>query len=204
MSGTPRLLGAVLAGGEGRRFGGDKPDALLAGVSLVRRAVVALAPVTDDVVIVSSRPIADASVPVLPDSTPGTGPLGGLEAALQHAAERGLDGVLVLACDLPLVDTPLLASVAGRLGDAAAVAPARAVGGVEPLCAVYRTSVVERLGARLSSGDRSLHAFFRDVGGVAIPLEALDAGPEDFLNVNTPEDRERAEALLRSRAGDRT
>jgi len=198
---SPHLLGAVLAGGEGRRFGGSKADEPVAGVSMVRRAVVNLSGVVDQVVVVSSRPVADAAVEVLPDATPGVGPLGGLQTALETAEARGLDGAFVLACDLPLVDAALLGRLRDALGDAhIAVAPQRPGGGVEPLCAIYRVEASAAVAERLRSDDRSLHALFRDVGGVALGLPDLGGtAGEAFLNVNTPADLARAEAALDAR-----
>lgn len=196
-----RLLGAVLAGGEGRRFGGPKADEPVGGVSMVRRAVVSLSEVVDQVVVVSSRAVADAPVEILPDATPGTGPLGGLQTALDTAEERGLDGAFLLACDLPLVDVALLGRLLGALGeDDIAVAPQRLGGGIEPLCAIYRVDARAAVLERLRSDDRSLHALFRDLGGVALGPAELDArAGEAFLNVNTPADLARAEAALQAR-----
>ncbi len=196
---TPRLLGAVLAGGEGRRFGGPKADVSVDGVSMVRRAVATLRVAVGEVVVVSSRPVAPVEVRVLPDQTPDAGPLGGLEAALLHAAESGQDGVLLLACDLPLVEPELLLAVAAALGVAPAAAPPRAGGaeGIEPLCAVYRVDVLSVVQEQLKSGDRSLHALFRAVGGRVIPASELGASSTDaLLNVNTSQDLRRAEAVL--------
>ena len=48
-----KLLGAVLAGGESRRYGRDKAMELVAGVPMLHRAIRALEPVTDDVVVIS-------------------------------------------------------------------------------------------------------------------------------------------------------
>lgn len=196
-----RLLGVVLAGGEGRRFGGPKADEPVAGVSLVRRAVTSLSAVVDQVVVVSSRPVADAPVEVLPDATPGAGPLGGLQTALETAEERGLDGVFVLACDLPLMDVGLLRSLREALGeDHVALAPQRRGGGVEPLCAIYRVEARAAVEEGLRSDDRSLHALFRDLGGVALgPADLGAPAAETFLNVNTPADLARAEAALEAR-----
>jgi molybdopterin-guanine dinucleotide biosynthesis protein A len=196
---TPRrLLGAVLAGGEGRRFGAPKADATVGGVSLVRRAVQALAEVVDTVVVVSSRPVADAPVEVIEDAVPGAGPLAGLASALDAAASRGLDGVLLLACDLPLVDGATLAAVRDALGERAAVAPRRGGAGVEPLCAAWSVAARDAASARLAGDDRSLHALFRDVEGAVLDRGTLGEG-EVFLNVNTPGDRDRAEAALEAR-----
>lgn len=196
---TPRLLGAVLAGGAGRRFGGPKADVSVDGVSMVGRAVATLKAVVGEVVVVSSRPVASVEVRVLPDRTPDAGPLGGLETALLHAVESGHDGVLLLACDLPLVPPDLLTAVSAALGDAPAAAPARAGGedGIEPLCAVYRVDVLSWVKEQLECGNRSMHALFRAVGGRVIPASELSPSSADaLLNVNTSHDLRRAEAAL--------
>lgn len=199
----PRLLGAVLAGGEGRRFGGPKGDALVAGTPMAARAVEAVGPWVEQVVVVSSRPLASPPARVVADRVSGAGPLGGLDAALAEASALGLDGVFLLACDLPLVSSGVVGAVVARLGEASAVAPAREPGGVEPLCAVYRVGVHPSVEARLGGPDRSLHALFRDVGGVVVPTAELgEVAHGVFLNVNTPTDRDRAEAeLTRQEAG---
>jgi molybdenum cofactor guanylyltransferase len=199
---APGLLGAVLAGGEGRRFGAPKAGAPIAGIPMVRRAVAALSAVTSDVVVVSPTPVPEAEAPRVADRVPGKGPLGGLEAALREAVARGLDGVLLLACDLPLVGPELLGAVAAAAAaspEAPVVAPARDGGGVEPLCAVYRVGVLEGVTRLLASDDLSLHALFRDVGGRALGVEELGSAARGaLLNVNTATDRSRAEDALRA------
>ncbi|MCG6958041.1 MAG: molybdenum cofactor guanylyltransferase [Gemmatimonadetes bacterium] len=194
-----RLLGVVLAGGEGRRFGRPKAGATLAGVPMVARAVDVLRAVTEDVVVSASSSVPDVGVPVVADRVSGAGPLAGLEATLLEAEARGLEGALVLACDLPLVEPELLRQLVREAGGALAAAPAREGGGVEPMCALYRVDVREAVTRRLSSQDRSLQALFRDVGGRAIPWERLRAEPDILLNVNTPADGQRAEMVLEAR-----
>lgn len=196
----PPVLGAVLAGGEGRRFGRPKAGATLAGVPMVRRAVDILRSVASEVVVSSSVPVPDVDVPVVPDRIPGVGPLAGLEAALREASTRGFEAVLVLACDLPLVEPALLKRLVARSIGQSAVAPTRAGGGVEPLCAVYRTEVLKAVARRLGGPDRSLHGLFRDVGGLAIPWDELEADPGMLMNVNTPADGRHAAAVLEARS----
>jgi molybdenum cofactor guanylyltransferase len=198
---APRLLGAVLAGGGGSRFGGPKAEVRIGGVRMAERAVVLLRTVVEDVVVVSARPLSAPPAPVIPDRVEGVGPLGGLDAALHHARDRGYEGVLLVACDLPLLTPALLDEVASALGSHPAVAPARHGAGVEPLCAVYRVEVLEAVERRLAQEDRSLHALFRDVGGHVLPAAAQGAG-DPFLNVNTLDELERAEAALAA-GGDR-
>lgn len=203
MSSETRLLGAVLAGGAGRRFGGPKAGVKVGGVPMVRRALDVLKPSCLDVVVVSSRPAPDAGVPVVPDVTAGAGPLGGLEAALLEAERRGMDGVLLLACDLPLMSRDVVGWVARTAEGHTAVAPERSGGGVEPLCAAYALECLEAVRARLASDDRSLHRLFADIGGTILPspTETGDT-PGAFFNVNTPEDRDRAESYLRGGGGE--
>lgn len=194
MSGFPALLGAVLAGGESRRFGRDKTREPLGGLTLVERAARTLEEVCGRVVVVSSRPIRTER-PTLPDLRPPCGPLGGVEAALQEAERLRLGGAFVLACDLPLVTARTVRTVIAALGDAEAAAPLRAgTPSMEPLCAAYRTSCLAVASTLLDGGTRAAHALFARVGGVEVACP-----PEELLNVNERADRDRAEALLAAR-----
>jgi len=197
-----RLLGAVLAGGEGRRFGGPKGDAVVAGRPMAARAAAVLRPWVEEVVVVSSKPVDVAPCRVIPDRVVQAGPLGGLDAALAEARRTGREGVFLLACDLPLVTGDVVEAVIASLGSAQAAAPMRGPSGVEPLCAVYRVGVHPAVEVRLAGTDRSLHGLFRAVEGVVVPGRALgDHGERAFLNVNTPTDRDRAEAELSRQEG---
>lgn len=193
-----RLLGAVLAGGVGRRYGGPKEGVEVAGVSMLERTVGVLREVTGKVVVVASRPVETPDgVEVIPDRVEGRGPLGGLHAALRRAEEEGLDGVFLVACDLPLMEASVVWEVAGAVADAPAVAPeGRSEGWIEPLCAVWTLEALPEVERRLDGDDRSLHGLFRAVGGRTLQLQGGGARRGALLNVNTPADRRRAERAL--------
>jgi len=191
------LLGAVLVGGRGRRLGGPKADTPVGGTPMVQRVAAAVRVVATHTCLVGRAPSTDLGLATLPDRTPDAGPLGGLEAALLEAEERGLDAVLLVACDLPMLEPGPLARLAEELGDAAAVAPARE-DGFDTACAVYSVEALAAVRAALSSEDRSLHGLFRAVGGRAVDPATLGIEPgRHLLNVNMPGDVERAERLLR-------
>lgn len=191
MSGAP--AGAILAGGQARRFGGvAKGLELVGGVRIVDRVLAALRDVTSDILLIGAAPAIGATLPglrLVPDEAPGGGPLGGIVAALRAA---GRD-TLVVAWDMPFIEARHLRPLLGAGRDADAVVW-EAEGRAEPLCALYRARTVSQLAGLLAAGERSprealgrLHVHL--VGHVASP------GPYPFTSINT---REQLDAARRA------
>ena len=78
------VSGYVLAGGKSSRMGRDKALLELVGKPLALHAVVKLRRVCMDVHLLSNRPELDTFAPLVPDLHEGCGPLGGVEAGLEH------------------------------------------------------------------------------------------------------------------------
>jgi molybdopterin-guanine dinucleotide biosynthesis protein A len=200
---TEGILGVILAGGKSRRFGRPKALATLGGAPMASWGMRALQAADLPVVVISDEDGVEAAlgVPVRPDLESGLGPLGGLWTALQWASERGDDGVLLLGCDMPLVGEALVRTVLGWSADAPAVVPLGS-DGPEPLCGLYRAACASTVEHRLHSEDLSMHGLAQAIGAVFIQENAVAnvADPNiDFLNVNTPPERNRAETLLEVR-----
>ncbi len=193
---TPHQIAAVvLAGGEGRRIGGAKPQRTLAGRTLLERAV-GQASAFSDLTAVAVRGLppagADNGLALIEDA-PWEGPLGGLAAALAFARLRGRAAVLTLPCDMPLIPTDLASRLAATLGGHGA-ALAASGGRLHPVCGLWRVETLDALPAYAATGQRSLKGFAAAVGCVTAEWPA---GPVDpFFNVNTADDLARAEALL--------
>ena len=194
----------MLAGGKSRRFGGSKVLAPLSGAPMATWGVRALQAAGLPVGVVSDEEGVEAALglPARPDLEAGLGPIGGLWTALQWAAERGDDGVLLLGCDMPLVSEALLRTILAWSDAAPAVVP---VGpeGPEPLCALYRSTCTPEVEHRLHSDDRSLRGLAEAVGAAFIGEDAVARVADaqtTFLNVNTVQERDRAEDLLDPRA----
>ena len=196
MTSSGELLGVVLAGGESRRFGGAKTEARVRGRTLVERAIRTLSPVCSEVVV--------GRAPELPDLRSGRGPLGGLEAALARARDRGVDGVVVLACDLPVIDSSTMLALVAAWREAAE--PRRAVSvldePLQPLCGVWGSEVLDPVSAAIDEDRLSARSFVRDyphsllmsASGASNRLGLL---PGQLLhNVNHPEDLEPAGGLV--------
>ena len=191
------MIGAVLAGGESRRFGRDKATTEIEGVPMVLRASRALAAVCDEVVIVSSRSVSESWGTVLRDLRPGFGPLAGIESALHHAFNNQAAAVFVLATDLPSVGPEVIEAVAlGAVeSDAnrvlAAAASRRGDPDFEPLCSVYRTECVDIVTGLLDKGERAARSLFEAVDGKKVVLNSGSARAVS-VNVNLPADLDRA------------
>lgn len=161
------VLGAVLAGGQSRRFGSDKALALLDDVALIDRVMQALAPQVDALVVVGrAGGIADR-----PGG--GLGPLGGLNAALHHAQRGGHDWVVTVPCDAPHLPRDLVDRLrGGKPGFAATM----------PVIGWWPASLAPCLDDYLGeTGDRSMRGWTRVIGAVAVDLG-------DIANINTPDD----------------
>ena len=183
------LLGAVLAGGGSGRFGSPKALALLGGKPLWRVAAERLGAVCDDVVAIANDPEVASSIGIetIPDRCVPMGPLGGIDAALARAIRTGHDAALVLAVDMPWVETEAL----GRLAEAwrennRAVLPlAGPPWGFEPLCGVYPVRALTPLGEALANRRLAAGAFARDLDPTVIDTGFQQAC---YRSVNRPAD----------------
>ena len=149
------LLGAILAGGGSRRFGAPKTLARLHGKPLWRVAAERLAKVCDEVVAVVNHPGVARAVELetLPDRRSLLGPLGGIDAALARARRGGHAGALVLAVDMPWVETAALRRLADAWREHRRVCLPRAGPpfGFHPLCGIYPTRSLTPLARALAA-----------------------------------------------------
>ena len=168
-------LGAVLAGGESRRFGSDKALAMLDGVPLIDHAARALSGHVERVVIIGREHGEWQSAPDRPDTS--LGPLGGIAGALSHAMVSGAPSVLTVACDVPHPPASLFAALA------------RPPAFVEehPVFGHWPASLLPDLLTWLGhEGDRSVRGFARAFDAIPVRID------EPIDDIDTREDLERA------------
>jgi molybdenum cofactor guanylyltransferase len=185
------MIGAVLAGGGGRRGrSGSAPGALLAGRPLVSYPVAALADVCDRIAVVCKE---HTTLPELPgterwnEPTDPRHPLTGIV----HALERAAAPVLVCAADMPFVTadacrTLMHAAASGP----AVVATAEAV--LQPTFGLYTPAALEAM--RAAPGDAPLTQTVESLDPVRVALP-----PALVRSVETSEQLADAEALLAQR-----
>jgi len=174
----------VLAGGKSSRMGRDKALLSFHGGTLAGHVAAAVAAAAGSVALVGDpEKYARLGYPVLPDRTPGAGPLGGIETAISHTTA---DWNLVLACDMPAVSVNFLRDLllAAERSQADALVPAGPSGRLEPLCAVYHRRCGATLRHALESGVRRVTEALH--GLRVVTLAVTDS--TRFENLNTPEE----------------
>jgi molybdenum cofactor guanylyltransferase len=192
-----KVTGVVQAGGKSTRMGGQ-PKALipLGGRSIVERVVAALTPVVDDLLIVTNTPelYAFLGLPMVADVYPDHGSLGGIYSGLRAAGQIAF----TVACDMPFLHPEIIRLVVARAGEGDVVIP-RVGEQLETMHAAYGKACLPPIEERLRAVRLKIVGFFDRVRVVEIG-EAEVARFRDpavaFMNVNTPDELERARALV--------
>ena len=203
---TQRGVGLILAGGAGRRIGGEKHLRQLAGRPLLDHVLARLQPqVASLAVAVGAGPVPALPPGITPLFDPfdqPQGPLAGLLSGLQWMnAEHPKATFLTMApVDTPLLPLTLVDQLAPAL-ESADAAIAASAGRATPVVGLFRPCLEGRLREFLGTDPgRAISDFLsgvsvREVEVTADPeLAAIGADP--LLNINTPADLEAAEAVL--------
>lgn len=195
------LTGFVLAGGASRRMGREKAQIPWGRGTLLTHAIEQMKGAASEVVVVGA--VTDnLPIPVIADKLRGLGPLAGIHSALTHSTS---DWNLILAVDLPLVTPILLTWIADfRLDTSQRAIVLRVKSKLQPLCGVYHRDLLLQIEEALARRESSIHRLLERLSTRIIEEDQLIAGgfaPEMFLNVNTPEDLERARTIAKTMHG---
>jgi len=178
----------ILAGGEGRRIGGRKPETLLQGRRLIDIAVARAAAWNTPAVICVRRcgQVPSPGISEILDRADIDGPLGGLFAAIDWAILSDLDRFLTVPCDMPFLPEDLMPRLIQS--SVAEDRPAVAVcdGRRHPICAVWPRSCHQKLEAYAETGGRSLAGALDFCSAVECVWRS--APRDQFVNVNKLED----------------
>ena len=197
-------IGIILAGGLARRMGGgDKSLNTLGNSAILERVIARLEPQVDRILLNANgdpERFAAFGLPVISDPLPDyPGPLAGVLAGLDAAANTGASQIVTVAADTPffpenLVDRLRAASEAQGTPIALAATPDGDRTVRQPTFGLWPVALRNDLRSSLQDGIRKV-VLWTDRHGAAtamFPAEPFDP----FFNINTPEDLTRAEALL--------
>jgi len=194
-----KVTSIVLAGGKSLRLGRSKALEAINGKSLIGCVAERLRPLTNQILIVTSQEQPDlpgtSKAEILVDLYPGKGPLGGIYTGL--LASRSSHSIVV-ACDMPFLNTELLRHMVKLSGDFDAVVPRLGEEMVEPLHAIYSKSCLRNMKTRLERNQLGVIPFLNTVRVRYIErdeCQRLDPQLLSFLNINYQSDLDRAIAL---------
>lgn len=202
----PRVTAIVLAGGRAKRFGSDKLEAVLDGVTLLDRVIEAVSQVAEEVLLAGAVDTARTTpeIRVVVDREPFGGPLVGLAGAL---AQTSSELAIVAGGDMPGLVPAVLTMMLDRLAvdpslDAVVLAaPGAPRRQVLPLAVrVAPANAAARL--RLETGDRSLGALLAGLSTLELAASAwepFDPAGDTLVDVDTVADLDRLRSAGPSR-----
>lgn len=182
----------VLAGGKNLRLGRNKALEAIDGKSLIGYVIERLRPLASQILMVTSQEQSELSVAceaeTLIDLYPGRGPLGGIYTGL--LSSRSSHNIVV-ACDMPFLNTELLSYMIELSGDFDAVVPRLGEGMAEPLHAIYSKRCLGKMKMRLERNQLGVHSFLNTVRVRYIEraeCQRLDSQLLSFFNINYQSD----------------
>jgi molybdopterin-guanine dinucleotide biosynthesis protein A len=190
------MTGIILAGGRSSRMGTPKALLPFAGEPLLLHIVRRLQALFPEVVVVGApgQQLPPIAVRTVEDVEAYQGPVGGIYYGLRSIAD---EAAFVTSCDAPFASIALIRELV-RLHPHHDVVVPRWEGRLQPLFAVYRTSVVAPLEQQLRSGELRPVSLFDKVKTRIVDEEEVrrfDPEGASFINLNTP--AEYAAALSR-------
>lgn len=176
----------ILAGGLGKRMGGDKGLQLLHGRALLSWVLDAIRRDSEAILINANTAhgtYADFGFRVVADLIPGwPGPLAGLHAAL-HRAQT--EYVLTVPCDTPFLPEDLtrqlFAAITKHDSEAAVVVTG---GRRQPAITLYHKSVLPKLAGYLDGGERKVNDWLNRLRLSEVVFDNV----ADFDNINTQDE----------------
>ena len=205
-----RPLGVILAGGLARRMGGGDKSLLSLGASsrVLDQVIARLGAQVDQMVLNANGDPArfdEFGLPVVADSLDGfLGPLAGVLAGLDYAAEHGFDHIVSVAADTPFFPTNLAAALetaSKHMDVPIALAATKIEDGKtvrHPTFGLWPVALREDLRSALQDGLRKV-VLWTDQHGAE--THVFDSGEIDpFFNINTPEDLELANKMMETLA----
>lgn len=185
------ILGAVLVGGASKRFGSNKADAQLGGVSLLFRQLNILRGVPVDCLAYvggERRPAVDPLADYVDDALVGVdtterSSLLGILAALTYARNRECESAIVLGCDVPLVTKQTLHQLVAALSSGAfsfdvAVASSGAKQDHWSIMAA-NVSALTSLRAAYENGERAVYR-----AATTVQVARLEVDEDEAVNIN--------------------
>lgn len=203
-----KTAAVILAGGLSSRMGGGDKWLLELGTQrLVDRVIERITPQVDGVVVNANGDAGRSdlgTLPVVPDSIEGfAGPLAGVLAGMDWAADNGFQSLISVAADTPFFPEDLAEKLqTGAQMKKLPLAMAVTYGDADrdgfsrhPTFGLWDVSLRNDLRKALNEGVRKVVQWTSAKGCANVVFDVQEFDP--FFNVNRPEDMARAELMIK-------
>jgi molybdopterin-guanine dinucleotide biosynthesis protein A len=181
----------IFSGGKSSRMGEDKSLLPFAGYgSLAQYQYERLLKLFETVYLSTKEEKFSFAAPVILDKDTGSSPLVGLVSAFETLPAEAL---FILSVDAPFVDETVIARLVTPAAEADAVI-AHTPQGTQPLCGLYKRSILPLAKSHLDQGMHRMNHLLRQARTTYVPFE--EEAP--FLNLNHPSEYEEALQRLTS------
>ena len=196
------VTGLILAGGTSRRMGRDKAFLPWGKTTLIEHLLERLRPVTDELIVAvkDAQAFRYLQATVVEDCVPDAHALGGLYTGLRAASH---ERCFVCACDTPFLNPAVIRWLI-RLVDGYDLVIPHTPDGLQPLYAVYRTSVLSVIEEQVRRRDWTLTGLVGRLHAKIVEADVLrcvDPQGFSFFNVNTPDEYLTARERWRAHEG---
>lgn len=191
------VSGAILAGGENRRFPVLKSFVKINGVAVIEKNISLLKMMCNEAFISTNSPelYFRQQVNMFGDIFPAMGPMSGIHASLLNAKNENL---LITACDMPFLNENILSFICKKHLEVTESIPYDATIPIynkkrQPLCGIYRKTALPFLEKNLLEGKNSMSLFLMEIKTNFIneaEIKEIDPYGNSFVNINTIEDYE--------------
>ena len=191
-------LGVILAGGQATRMGGgDKGLLPLGDITILDHVIARLEPQVADIALNANGDpgrFTQLGLPVISDTIEGfAGPLSGVLAGLDWAAQNGATHIVTAAADTPFFPCDLVPQLMLAAENASTdIALAQTADGRHPTFGLWPVALRDDLRNALNGGLRKV-VLWTDKHGATTARFPDDTA---FFNVNTPDDIAKARAML--------
>ena len=192
--------GVILSGGLAARYDGTEKALLhVGGVRILDRIYEIYRELFDEIILVTNSPekFLEWDLLIVADLFPIRSSLTGIHAGLFYATNPY---AFISACDTPFLKREMVETVIGRIEDQIDIVMPETSAGLEPLCAAYSKRCLEAAQNNLAQEKLKITRTFRKSRIKTISekvLRKIDPELRSFFNINTPEDLQLAEEMVK-------
>ena len=198
--------GVILAGGMNTRFSGqDKAFLSVGGKRIIDHLYSIFNALFEDIILVTNDPhkYLEWDSNIVTDLFPVRSSLTGIHTGLFYSSNPF---AFFAACDTPFLKKELVEIIINSIEQGVDVVVPETQAGFEPLCAVYSKECLKQVEQQIIQNKLTIRQLFQKRRVKKIPEKILREKDPDlisFFNINTPQDQEKAEKMLKITKGSR-